>query len=105
MAMFELFPPSDDVTGWLILGAVWILQIGFLLLAALGQRKWQWRLMFLVQIFLCIATYILFHHYNTASRRGIYFDDCMNTLIAAHLYTITLFVSWVFWMNRKQPST
>lgn len=102
--MIELFNNGTEAIGWIILGGAWAMQIGLLILAVLGLKKWQWRLMFAAQILLTCAAIVLNYCYNHQdtwmSMR--YLDDALNTLITAVLFCITLFVSWVFWMNRKE---
>lgn len=101
--MVELFGNGTESLGWIVLGGAWVVQVGLLIMSVLGQKKWQWRLMFSVQVLLTSAALVLTYCYNHQdtwmSMR--YLDDALNTLLTAVLFRITLFVSWVFWMNRK----
>lgn len=99
--MFELFANGAVITGWVVSASAWAIQIGLLVLAVLGQRKWQWRLMFTGEILVCAAAIGLCSYYNYAPGFS-YFDDSIYTLLISVLFCVTLFVSWIFWMNRKK---
>lgn len=104
--MIELFRNGTEALGWIILGGAWAMQIGLLLIAVRGQKNWQWRLMFAFQILSCISAFVLSHCYNQTGPGYLldfsHLDDTLNTLLAGILYCLTLIISWVFWVNRKE---
>lgn len=81
--------------------AMWVILIALLLWCIFFSKSWKWRLLFGIQIVLTVFLWIVnfyFNYNNGFSDLG----EAFITFAFKHFYGITLFVSWVFWMNRKR---
>lgn len=102
--MFELFVSSKVSIGWILFAAAMALQIGLLASSALSPQKWKWRSLFAAELLLSVGTVALcwcYNHTGSGWEGMRYMDDAIYTCLISICFIITLFVSWVFWMNRK----